>query len=104
MGIQTVSQSLDNEGRGSPYGFKNRVINGAMVIDQRNAGASITPTGAVYTVDRWNASVNQSSKFSIQQNAGSVTPPTGFKNYLGVTSSSDYSVASGDYFQLLQLI
>ena len=23
------------------YGFKNRIINGAMVIDQRNAGAKI---------------------------------------------------------------
>jgi hypothetical protein len=30
-------------------GFKNRIINGAMVIDQRNAGASVTPTsGALY--------------------------------------------------------
>jgi hypothetical protein len=40
----------------SPYVLKNRIINGAMVIDQRNAGASITPTsttGIVYTVDRW---------------------------------------------------
>ena len=26
------------------YGFKNRIINGGMVIDQRNAGASVTPT------------------------------------------------------------
>jgi len=38
------------------YGFKNRIINGAMVIDQRNAGASQTFTagGALaYSVDRW---------------------------------------------------
>ena len=38
------------------YGFKNRIINGAMVIDQRNAGASQTITAAAalaYTVDRW---------------------------------------------------
>jgi hypothetical protein len=26
----------------SPYVLKNRIINGAMVIDQRNAGASVT--------------------------------------------------------------
>jgi hypothetical protein len=37
------------------YGFKNRIINGAMMIDQRNAGASKTcPTSTVtYTLDRW---------------------------------------------------
>jgi hypothetical protein len=40
----------------SYYGFKNRIINGAMAIDQRNAGASQTFTagGALaYSVDRW---------------------------------------------------
>ena len=40
------------------YGFKNRIINGAMVIDQRNAGAAQTITtggGNQYTVDRWYA-------------------------------------------------
>jgi hypothetical protein len=41
---------------------------------------------------------NQSSKYTVQQNAGSVTPPVGFSKYLGVTSSSAYSVTSGDYF------
>ena len=36
------------------YGFKNRIINGAMVIDQRNAGASQTlGVGNTYAVDRW---------------------------------------------------
>ena len=85
-------------------GFKNRIINGAMVIDQRNAGASVTPTGGTYTLDRWNSFVTQSSKLTIQQNAGSVTPPVGFTNYLGVTSSSAYSVISSDIFQVSQFI
>jgi hypothetical protein len=44
------------------------------------------------------------SKFTVQQNAASVTPPTGFKNYLGVTSTSAYSVLSADYFLLRQPI
>jgi hypothetical protein len=78
--------------------MKNRIINGAMVIDQRNAGASVTPTTAVYVIDRWRLDVSQSSKFSAQQNAGSVTPPVGFSNYLGTTSLSAYSIGSGDYF------
>jgi hypothetical protein len=86
-------------------GFKNRIINGAMVIDQRNAGASVTPTtNFTYTVDRWVAGLIQSSKFSVQQNAGSVTPPAGFTNYLGITSLSAYSVTSTDYFNINQFI
>jgi hypothetical protein len=73
-----------------------------MVIDQRNAGAS--GTAGTYTVDRWAYQASQASKATWQQNAGSVTPPTGFKNYLGITSSSAYSVVSSDYFFLSQTI
>jgi hypothetical protein len=85
--------------------FQNRIINGAMVIDQRNAGASVTPTtDSTYTLDRWKARLTQSSKYSVQQNAGSVTPPVGFTNYLGVTSLSAYSVGASDFFVLQQVI
>jgi hypothetical protein len=83
---------------------RNRVINGAMEIDQRNAGASVTPTTYQYTVDRWAADPTAASKFSVQQNAGSVTPPAGFRNYLGITSLSAYSASSSDYFALTQTI
>ena len=85
-------------------GFKSKIINGAMVIDQRNVGASVTPTNGQYTLDRWNANLSQASKYTVQQNAGSVTPPAGFIKYLGVTSSSAYSVTSTDYFFLEQVI
>ena len=87
------------------FGFKNRIINGAMVIDQRNAGASVTATTSnLYTVDRFQAVASQSSKYTVQQNAASVTPPAGFINYLGVTSSSAYSVLAGDYFSIQQTV
>jgi len=85
-------------------GFKNRIINGAMVIDQRNAGASVTPTGGQYLVDRYVYEATQSSKVTAQQNAGAVTPPVGFIKYLGVTSSSAYSVLTGDTFLFSQRI
>ena len=84
--------------------LRNRIINGAMVIDQRNAGASVTPTASAYTLDRWYANISQSSKFSVQQNAGSVTTPSGFTNYLGITSLSAYSIGATDYFILQQAI
>lgn len=85
-------------------GFKNRLINSAMVIDQRNAGASVTPTDGQYTLDRFAAFLTQASKFTVQQNAASVTPPAGFSNYLGVTSSSAYSVLASDIFATGQLV
>ena len=85
--------------------FRNRIINGAMVIDQRNAGASVTPTiDPTYTLDRWFLTASQASKLSIQQNAASVTSAVGFTNYLGATSLSAYSVATSDYFSLAQAI
>ena len=86
---------------GVPFdGFKNRIINGAMVIDQRNAGASVTPTNGQYTLDRWVCWSSQASKYSTQQNAGAVTLPEGFSNYLGITSLSAYAIGAGDYFFL----
>jgi hypothetical protein len=86
-------------------GMKNRIINGAMVIDQRNAGASVTQTGLQqYITDRWNSFGSVTSKFSSQQNAGSVTPPVGFTNYLGNTSLSAYTVGTGEAFQIKQFI
>jgi len=84
--------------------FRNRIINGAMVIDQRNAGASVTANNDVFGVDRFKFVASQSSKLTVQQNAGSVTPPTGFSNYLGYTSSSAYSVLSSDFFFITQNI
>ncbi len=97
MALTTVSPGL-LDSTAQYYSFKNRIINGAMVIDQRNAGASVTPTNGQYLVDRWLAGLTQASKYSVQQNAGSVTPPIGFTNYLGVTSLSAYSIAAGDIF------
>ena len=98
---------INQLGQGNASTMKNRIINGAMVIDQRNAGASVTATGiaaAGYTVDRWAYFVSAASKFTVQQNAGAVTLPTGFTNYLGATSSSAYSVLAADYFGLQQAI
>jgi hypothetical protein len=84
--------------------FRNRIINGAMVVDQRNAGASFTATDGGYSLDRWKGNSSQVSKFTIQQNAGSVTPPAGFTNYLGVTSSAATSVGANDYYLIRQAI
>jgi hypothetical protein len=92
----------------SLQGFRNRIINGDMRIDQRNAGASVTPANGgadyIYTLDRWRVFSQANSKFSIQQNAGAVTPPAGFNNYLGVTSLAATSVGASDLYLLGQRI
>jgi len=81
--------------------FRNRIINGAMVIDQRNAGASVTPTASAYTLDRWEAGMSVASKFSVQR---STTAPAGFINSLLATSTSAYTVGAGEIFVLTQFI
>jgi hypothetical protein len=81
--------------------FKNRIINGAMVIDQRNAGASVTVANA-YTLDRWAAYANGSGVFSIQQ---STTAPVGFTNSCLLTvTTADASVSGADYYLLRHVI
>jgi hypothetical protein len=87
--------------------MRNRIINGAMVIDQRNAGASITNTGSLtngFAVDRFTTLGTQNTKLTMQQNAGSVTPPAGFTNYLGITTTTAYSVTASDWFLTQQRI
>jgi len=84
--------------------FKNRIINGAMTFDQRNAGAATANTISGYTLDRWQAVQTTTGKLVVQQNAGAVTPPAGFTNYLGITSQSAYSIGAGDFYAILQSI
>jgi len=84
-------------------GFKNRIINGSMTIDQRNAGASVTPTAdQTYTLDRWSALLSASSKFSVQQQTSVV--PTGFTNAVKITSLASTSLGATDYYCFSQII
>jgi hypothetical protein len=69
MAIQTALDSISNSS-GSPFGFKNRIINGAMVIDQRNAGAALTmgtTAAGTYGVDRWAGYAGASSLWQMQR-------------------------------------
>jgi hypothetical protein len=101
MPIQTVSQAFINEGLGS-FNFRNRIINGAMVIDQRNAGASVTPSNTNYTLDRWQSFLSGGGAYSVQQ---STNAPAGFTNSLLVTTTTaDASIEVGDYYILTHKI
>ena len=83
------------------YGFKNRIINGAMVIDQRNAGASVSvSTSGVYVLDRWKNRANGGGVFSVQQSS---TAPVGFNTAVIYTvTTADSSIAASDNYWIIQ--
>jgi hypothetical protein len=76
-------------------GMRNRIINGDMRIAQRGTSAFTSTTSSLYTLDRWTTYGSGGSQFTVQQNAGSITPPVGFTNYLGVVNSATPTTPSG---------
>jgi hypothetical protein len=98
-GSGTLSWATAGGGNDS---FKNRIINGDMRIDQRNAGASVTPANEAYTLDRWSAYTNGAGVYTVQQSS---TAPAGFVNSLLCTVTTvDSSVSGSDYYMLQQRI
>ena len=101
---------LDSSGNASVGGtmamgssfMRNRIINGAMVIDQRNAGAAVTQgTSNLYGVDRFQSVGSVTSKFTFQQSS---TAPAGFINSTVITSSAATTLAATDFYMFGQLI
>jgi hypothetical protein len=87
----------------SPYVLKNRIINGDMRIDQRNAGASVSnvATTEQYTLDRWSIYGASASKFTAQQSS---TAPSNYTNSFLLTSSAATTPASGEAYGFRQKI
>ena len=85
------------------FGFKNRIINGAMVIDQRNAGASVTYSNAGgYTLDRWLFDNTTDGTVTVQQSS---TAPVGFSNSCLVTvTAADVSLAATQRCRIRQAV
>jgi hypothetical protein len=102
----TFNGSTNVIGASSASTMKNRLINGAMAIDQRHSGASVTPSTAstTYIVDRFAFQCSLGSKITAGQNLNAVTPPTGFNYYLGHQTASAYSIGAGDYFFSWQVV
>jgi hypothetical protein len=78
-------------------GFKNRIINGAMVINQRGWSGNVTNNND-YTLDRFQGVLSVTSKFSVSQSTS--VYPTGFNFSLLATSQSAYTVGSAEQFIL----
>jgi hypothetical protein len=95
------------------FGFKNRIINGDMRIDQRNSGSATSGASNVYMVDRFLIQGSQTGKFNYQQmnsantsapNYEASSAPTGFTNSIKITVGTPVTVGSSDYFIVRQPI
>ena len=82
--------------------LRNRIINGAMVIDQRNAGASVSISSAAYTLDRYQMGCTGGGVYTCQQSS---TVPSGFSKSMALTvTTPDSSIAATDYYVIQQAI
>ena len=101
----TATAQLSSLNGGALSGARNRIINGDMRIDQRNAGASASTGSGTYSpyfLDRWQLAGSGGGVFSVQQ---STVAPTGFTNSSLITvTTADSSIAAGDYYQFRQTI
>ena len=80
---------------------KNRIINGAMEIDQRNAGSAATVTND-YVLDRFKIFEQTDGAISTQQ---VTTVPAGFKNSMKITvTTADSSLAANQLTSIFQPI
>jgi hypothetical protein len=69
-------------------GIRNRIINGAMVIDQRNVGANVTNSnnGSSFITDRFRGDAPVDQSMTFQQQTSIV--PAGFTHSLKVTAGT----------------
>jgi len=74
--------------------FRNKIINGACVIDQRNAGASVSNSG--FIVDRF-AFDRGVSTATVTGQQSSTVPTNGFSNSIVLTVGTGAATTSGDY-------
>jgi hypothetical protein len=83
----------------SGFGFKNRIINGDMRIDQRNAGASLTHSGVsnFYGMDRMVFNSNGTPQFSVQR-VEDAPPGFTFSAKLTTTTAGTPAAADFSYF------
>jgi hypothetical protein len=80
---------------------RNRIINGDMRIDQRNAGASVT-LGSGYAVDRWLSEEDTDGAATAQQVSDA---PVGFVNSIKwTTTTADASLGATQYATIRQHI
>jgi hypothetical protein len=86
------------------YGFRNRVINGDMRIDQRNNGASVnSSSGGTFAVDRFASFASGGGVYTTQQSSD-VPTGQGFTNSIVSTVTTTDAPTGSDYYLIVQSI
>lgn len=104
--------SIDNDGHvtidgqqmptAGPLSNRNLIINGAMEVDQRNDGSSISVTGDHFAVDRWTVRAQSTTTAT---SGRSTDAPTGFTNSIFVNvGATAVARSAADNRQFRQLI
>jgi hypothetical protein len=100
-----TSVAGSNLGAGNASIMKNRIINGAMMISQRNGTTATSQVNGSYNLDRWNGGSSTSGattgKYTVAQSS---TAPAGFTNSLLVTSSTALAINAADIYYISQII
>jgi hypothetical protein len=95
--LQTGAVETALTNNGTSFGFKNRIINGAMMVDQRNAGASVTGNDN-YSADRFKLSLNGTGNLSGQQVTDA---PVGFAYSSKISvATADSSLTTNEFYNL----
>jgi hypothetical protein len=85
---------------GPVSGARNRIINGDMRIDQRNAVTTLSSNIPAFTVDRWQASHNSTGAIQVAKSGD--YPSTFSSSLLYDVTTADTSIAAGEYAQIVQ--
>lgn len=86
------------------FGYRNRLINGNMLINQANVGTTVTVNSNTrgYSLDQWSHNGTAAAGvFTIQQSTS--TPPADFPNFMRLTvTTADASPAAGSVYYVGQ--
>jgi len=103
----TLSVNSNNISADNSLGFRNRIINGDMRIDQRNGGAAVTinTTANTYTIDRWVATGQSADGVFTVQRDTTVPTGAGFTNSAKITvTTADASIGASQIYIISQFI
>ena len=96
-GAITFSDASTQSTAATGFGFKNRIINGANVINQRAGGTVSIGVGATYITDRFSVAATTASKLTAAQ---STNAPAGFTNSLLVSVAASFATGTSDDFSI----
>jgi hypothetical protein len=98
LGANLDLQTLNS---GQLSGFRNKIINGDMMVSQVNGTTAVTPAATSYPLDQWQNGSTGASKLTFQQVADA---PAGFKYSTKISVAVQTAAGSTDQYMIRQPI